>query len=53
MKVGDKLKVELELVCVCSPHSDKGSMFLRSDDAIARVSDEGREIGDIGGGIGG
>jgi len=53
MRVGNRVKVELELECIFFPHDSGGSMTFRYEDCIARVSDEEREIGFIGGGIGG
>jgi len=55
MKVGDKLKIEIEMECVFAPGCGTGKIYMRVAGNHAEVtdSDTGEQLGRIGGAIGG
>lgn len=55
MKVGDKIKIELEMECTMAPGAIKGRLWFRFADTIVKVTEGkgGAQIGDIGGAMGG
>lgn len=53
IRVGDKLKIELELRCIRSPADSKGSLVFRIADSMATLKSEDEEFGSVGGAMGG
>ncbi len=52
IRVGDKLKVELELNCISSPADSEGKLIMRIAGSDVTNS-EGRQIGSVGGSLAG
>lgn len=53
MKVGDRVKLTIELECIFAPGCSKGHMMMTFQDCLSDVNDGDERIGEVGGAMGG